>query len=69
MATMTDDAVRGVMGTRASQGEDDEDDDDGFENIASSVGARARARAVDDGDVETRGMGERCRLVVGNHIS
>jgi len=28
---------------------------------------RARARAVDDGDVETRGMGERRRLVVGNH--
>jgi len=42
MATMTDDAVRGVQGTRAS--DEDEDDDDGFEKIASSVGARARAR-------------------------
>jgi len=39
---MTDDAVRGVQGTRAS--DEDEDDDDGFEKIASSVGARARAR-------------------------
>jgi hypothetical protein len=42
MATMTDDAVRGVQGTRAS--DEEEEDDDGFEKIASSVGARARAR-------------------------
>lgn len=56
MTTTTDDAERGAVGTRAVVDGEDEDADDGFEKIASSVGACARA--VDDGGVETRGLGE-----------
>ena len=42
MTTTTDDAERGAVGTRAVVDGEDEDADDGFEKIASSVGACAR---------------------------
>jgi len=57
MTTTMDDAERGAVGTRAPVDGEGEDDDDGFEKIASSVGACARARWT-MGGVETRGMGE-----------
>lgn len=44
MTTTMDDAERGAVGTRAPVDGGGEDDDYGFEKIASSVGACARAR-------------------------